>query len=35
MTMIKAAEEMVRVAAAPIPAVASISVLHAALLVDL
>jgi len=30
MTMIKAAEEMVRVAAAPIPAVASISVLHAA-----
>ena len=30
MTMVKAAEEMVRVAAAPMPAVASDSVLHAA-----
>jgi hypothetical protein len=30
MTMAKAAEEMVRVAAAPMPAVASDSVLHAA-----
>ena len=28
--MIQAAEEMVRVAAVPIPAVASVSVLHAA-----